>query len=73
VACADALRNHASTLSILTKVAGHFKKAQADRIGQGASRRTEKRASDGESPHTGRRTSQEPPSWQNFKRNILGG
>jgi hypothetical protein len=71
-ACAQALRDPARALHILVKVAAHFKQAQADRVGQGDPGRREKKAT-ADSPYTGRRSSQEPESWQRFRRNIMGG
>lgn len=72
VACAEALKDPQRAFHILVKVANHFKNAQADRLGQGEPNRREKKAST-ESPYAGRRTSQEPESWQRFRKGIMGG
>jgi hypothetical protein len=72
-ACVDALKDPVRALHILTRVAGHFKAAQADRLGRGETGRREKKAGVGEqSPYAGRRTSEESPAWQNFRRSMLG-
>jgi hypothetical protein len=71
VACAQALKDPARTLHILVKVAKHFKKAQADRLGQPQTGST-KQASH-ETPYTGRRRgAQEPASWQQFRQRVMG-
>jgi hypothetical protein len=72
-ACAESLADHVRTLDILTKVAAHFKKQQADILGKGVPEARTKRAAAGDGPYTGRRGTPESPSWQQFRNAIMGG
>jgi hypothetical protein len=73
VACASALGDHVMALGILQKVAQQFKSAQADRIGQGQEKDPSTGRQEKQGAYTGRRGSLEPPSFENFRRAILGG